>query len=270
MLNLEFIESNALFIDTWKYFVSQFPRGKKLDIDGLAINWSNTENIIFNTVFLSKPVQDEADLEAKIKLVYDYAGKYNQPWSMIICENFLPKVICPHVPEIISRYELVPLLNLTGMAADKILPPVRPIPTLDCTRVDNLETRRAVADINAISYKKPSKLFRELLESEELWGTTVFGSVGYIKDKAVSTAMTLLINSKLYVAFVATLPEFRKKGYSEAVLRHSLAQAQQYCGICRTELHATSAGIHLYQRMGYQPLASFQMYVPRSFLIFQC
>ncbi|WP_414587722.1 GNAT family N-acetyltransferase [Scytonema sp. PCC 10023] len=265
MLNLEFIESNTQFIDTWKYFVSQCPRGEIFEIDGLAINWSNTANILFNVVFLSQPVQDEADLEAKIKLTYDYAGKYNQPWSMIICEDFLPESIRPHAPEIMSRHELVPLLKITGMAADKILPPVRPIPTLDCIRVGNLETRRAVADINAISYEKPSQLFREILEIEELWGTTVFGSVGYIKDKAVSTAATLLINRKLYVALVATLPEFRKQGYAEAVLRHSLAQAQQYSGISCTVLHATSAGIHLYQKMGYQPVADFQIYIPRSF-----
>lgn len=268
MLNLELIESNTQFTDTWKYFVTLCPKGEKFEIDGLAINWSNTANMIFNAIFVSKPVQDKADLEARIKQAYDYAGKYNQPWSMIICKDFLPESIRSHAPEIMSRNEFVPLFKLTGMAADKILPPVRPIPSLDCIRVENLETRRAVADINAICSEKPSHLFREILEIEELWGTTVFGSVGYIKDKAVSTAVTLLINSKLSVALVATLPEFRKQGYAEAVLRHSLAQAQQYCGISRTVLHATSAGIHLYQRMGYQPVAYFQIYIPRSFLIF--
>ncbi|BAY50037.1 putative acetyltransferase (plasmid) [Scytonema sp. HK-05] len=268
MLNLEVIESNTQYIETWKYFVSQCPRGENFDIDGLAIIWSNIATIFLNVVFVSKPVQDEADLEAKIKLAYDYAGKYNQPWSIVICENFLPESIRPHAPEIMSRHELVPLLKITGMAADNILPPVRPIPSLDCIRVENLETRRAVADINAISYEKPPQLFREMLEIEEFWGTTVFGSVGYVKDRAVSTAVTLLINSKSYVALVATLPEFRKQGYAEAVLRHSLAQAQQHSGISRTVLHATPAGIHLYQKMGYQPVADFQIYIPRSFLVF--
>jgi ribosomal protein S18 acetylase RimI-like enzyme len=264
MLNSELIESNTQFIKTWNYFASQCPSGENLESGGLAIAWSNTANILINAIFVSNPIQDEADLEAQIKLACDYADKHSKPWCLMICEDWLPEAIRPQAPEILSRYELVPLIKLAGMAADKLLPPVRPLPTLDCVCVDNPQTRRAVADINAISHNIPCEQFRELFEINEFWGETVFASVGYVEDKAVSTAMTLLIDGRFYVAFVATLPEYRKQGYGETVIRHSLAQAEQYCGICRTVLHATPDGAPVYQRMGYHRVTDFQTYTRKG------
>jgi len=263
MLNSEVNESNTQFIKSWQYFTRQFPRGENLEIEGLAITWSNTETTFLNTIFVANPIQDEADLEAKIKLARDYADKHNQPWWLAICEDWLPENIRPQAPEILSRYELVPFINLTGMAADRLLPPARLLTTLDCVSVNNLETRKALVDINAISFEMPSELLRELFEPEKFWEETVFASVGYVEDKAVSSAMILLIDGRFYLAFVATLPEYRKQGYAETVIRHCFAQAEQYCGTCPTVLHASPAGTSVYQRMGYHPVTYFKTYTPK-------
>lgn len=263
MLNSEVIESNTQFIKSWKYFTSQLSRSENLEIGGLAINWGNTATKFFNTIVVANPIQDEADLEAKIKLARDYADKHSKPWWLAICEDWLPENIRPQVPEILSRYELVPFIHLTGMAADRLLPPVKPLPTLDCISVNNLETRRALILINAIGFEIPSEPWRELFEIDKFWRKTVFASVGYVGDKAVSSAIILLLDGRFDVAFVATLPEYRKQGYAETVIRHCLTQAEQYCGTCPTVLHASPAGTSLYQKMGYHAVTHFQIYTPK-------
>ncbi len=43
-----------------------------------VITWSGTDSVLLNAVFLTKPVYDEAELGAKIKMTCDYAKKRNR------------------------------------------------------------------------------------------------------------------------------------------------------------------------------------------------
>lgn len=152
---------------------------------------------------------------------------------------------------------LLPYLD-TGMNTARLLPTTHPS-ELNCVSVNNLEMRRAVADINAISYNSLAT-FREALELDRFWQETAYGTVGYVEDRPVSTATTFSTEDEFYLALVATLPDYRNRGYARAVIRHSLEQAAQRYGKKRTALHATPIGIPLYQEMGYQPTAYFGTY----------
>jgi len=47
----------------------------------------------------------------------DYA-KRNQPWWMIVAEDWIPEFLRPQIDEVFAGQGLVPLLTLTGMATD--------------------------------------------------------------------------------------------------------------------------------------------------------
>ncbi len=79
MSKLETFASNQQYINAWSYFASVCPKGEILEANELIITWSGTDNVFINAVFLTKPVRDEAELEAKIKVACDYAKKRNQP-----------------------------------------------------------------------------------------------------------------------------------------------------------------------------------------------
>ncbi|MBD1933736.1 MULTISPECIES: GNAT family N-acetyltransferase [Cyanophyceae] len=260
MLKLETFASNQQFINAWSYFASVCPKGEVLEANELDITWSGTDNFFINSVFLTKPVLDEAELEAKIKVAYDYAKKRNQSWWMIVAEDSIPEFLRPQLDEVFAQQRFVPLLRMAGMATEQLLPATTHNSKLNCVSVNNLEMRRAVADINAISSNLPPAPFREILELEQFWQETVFGALGFVENQPVSTAITFLINNEFYLGLVATLPDYRNQGYAEAVIRHSLEQAAQRYGKKRTALHATPAGFSVYQRMGYQPTAYFRTY----------
>jgi len=112
----EIIESNSQVIETWKYFTSHFPSTENTEVDGLTITWSNTENILLNIIFVSKPVLNEADLETRIKAACDYAKQYGKPWMMVVCENWLGEQILPEASEIFARHELPLFTNFIGKA----------------------------------------------------------------------------------------------------------------------------------------------------------
>jgi ribosomal protein S18 acetylase RimI-like enzyme len=260
MSKLETFASNQQFINAWSYFASVCPKGEILEANELIITWSGTDNVFINSVFLTKPVYDEAELEAKIKVACDHAKKRNQPWWMIVAEDSVPEFLRPQLDEVFARQGLVPLLRMAGMATEQLLPSTTYNSKLNCVSVNNLEMRRAVADINAISSNLPPAPFHEALELDRFWQETVFGTLGYVENQPVSTAITFLINDEFYLGLVATLPDYRNQGYAEAVIRHSLEQATQRYGKKCTALHATPAGFPVYQRMGYQPTAYFRTY----------
>jgi ribosomal protein S18 acetylase RimI-like enzyme len=253
-------ESNWLFRNTWKYFASQCPRGEIHEREGLCIYWGNVDNVFFNSIFIANPIQDENDLEAKIQVACQYVREHNHPWWLVVCEDWLPGELRSHQEEIFFRHELKLLMKTTGMATDKLLPPVKIIPTLECVCIDNQETRKALSYINAVSYQMRPEQFCEPLEREKFWQKTVLGTVGYLENKPVSTAIVLCLEGKFYLALVATLPEYRNRGYAQTVIRHCLAQAEQKFGSSRTILHATAAGVPVYKRLGYQPQAYFSTY----------
>jgi GNAT superfamily N-acetyltransferase len=51
------------------------------------------------------------------------------------------------------------------------------------------------------------------------------GFVAYEGDKPASTARAIINQGCLFLFLVATMPEARRKGYGEAVVRHSLQAA---------------------------------------------
>ncbi|MBD1864950.1 MULTISPECIES: hypothetical protein [Trichocoleus] len=197
MLKSEIFASNQQFIDAWSYFTSTCPKGEVLEAYELVITWSGTDNFFINAIFLTKPVRDEAELETKIKVAVDYVKKRKQPWWMIVAEDSIPEFLSPQLDEVFARQGLVPLLRMTGMATEQLLP-TRHHSKLNCVSVNNLEMRRAVADINAISYNLPPAPFREILELDQFWQETVFGTLGFVENQPVSTAITFLINDEAY------------------------------------------------------------------------
>ena len=259
MSKLDIFASNKQFINAWNSFASVCLKGEVLEANELVITWSGTDNFFINAVFLTKPVRDEAELETKIKVACDYAKKRNQPWWMVVAEDSVPEFLNPQLDEVFAGQGLVPLLRMAGMATEQLLPTTHSS-KLNCVSVNNLEMRRAVADINAISSNLPPAPFREILELDRFWQQTVFGTLGFVENQPVSTAITFLINDEFYLGLVATLPDYRNQGYAKAVIRHSLEQAAQRYGKKRTALHATPAGFPVYQRMGYQPTAYFRTY----------
>lgn len=240
MLKPETFISNQQFINAWSYFASACPKGEILEANELVITWSGTDNTFINTVFLTRPVYDLVELEAKIKVACDYAKKRNQSWWMVVALDWVPESLHPNLDQIFARLGLVPLLQIAGMATEQLLTSTTYSSKLNCVSVNNLEMRRAVADINAISYNQPLALFREALELDRFWQETVFGTVGFVGNQPVSTATTFLINDEFYLGWVATLPDYRNQGYAEAVIRHSLEQAalrlwqKTYCFTCNS------------------------------------
>jgi predicted acetyltransferase len=60
---------------------------------------------------------------------------------------------------------------------------------------------------------------------------------------------------------VSTLPQYRRKGYAESLMRQVVAQYTRETGIERSVLQATRAGFDMYRKMGYRAVSHFTVYM---------
>ena len=237
-----------------------FPGGEVRELHGLIGAWADTDLAFCNSIFLSRPVEDRADLEARVGALADYLALRQKPPFLAVCQEWIPEPLRSAVPAIIAEAGLEPVLTMTGMVADELLAPMRPLPEVRYRRVCDAETRNQVADVNSAAYGFAMEAGRQAMAEPRIWTDDDFGHVAYLDGQAVAVAATVALNGRLHVGLVATLPGMQRRGYAEAVMRHSLESAAQATGLRRTTLHATEMGRPVYRRMGYRDAATFQVY----------
>lgn len=101
-------------------------------------------------------------------------------------------------------------------------------------RIEDEETRFALADLNADGYGVPNDWGRQALGSAALWRGPLFGRIAYIGGKPVSGAFALPIDKALYIGWAATSKAYRGLGLAELVIRTCLEDARKATGFERT------------------------------------
>src|SRR5262249_28744468 len=214
----------AQFYGVWKKLGGKFASNEAPEWPGVTVSWPGTKWSMLNVVGLSCPVADTAELEAKVQRAVSYTQTKPVIGMVVACTEWLPPDPEGRNAAIFSEHGLALAFTLRGMVADCLLPPRRTLPKLEFRRVASPETRRAIADLNAIGYNAPLEFGREVSDLAGFWDEA-FAYVGYRNGQAVTTAATYLEDDRLYVGWVATRPEARRNGYAEAALRHSLEAA---------------------------------------------
>jgi ribosomal protein S18 acetylase RimI-like enzyme len=125
--------------------------------------------------------------------------------------------------------------------------------------VRNAGVQGAFCEISAQCFHVPLTWFREVFDSPAVWDQFA-AYVGYADGRPVATAATVLGAGAVGVYNVATLPEARRRGYGEAVMRHALADARRLHGLQRSVLQSTPAGHRIYERMGYRTVTSVSVW----------
>jgi GNAT superfamily N-acetyltransferase len=252
-------ESNRLFQHAWTYFARQLPRGGTTRLPGLLLANGRSPLPFMNAAMVTSPLADEAELRGHI----ERAGRHFQAdgvhWILVISNDLVPDALRGRLTEICADAGMAYMMPMYGMATDRLVPPVRPLPEIDLQVVDEETRRTAVGDLNAAGYAIPAEICHPVTNVPELWKDMI-GVVGQVDGVPVATASVATIDDIAYVALVATAPEQQRKGYAETVMRHALAQAREAWGPQRTVLHATAAGRPVYTRMGYADTVGFESF----------
>jgi ribosomal protein S18 acetylase RimI-like enzyme len=214
---------------------------------------------VFNLALLTRPAVSDADLKSAI----EEAGRYFQSkavrWSFWLCEDLLDARTRRHARQIFAEYGQRPILHPPGMLAERLAPPSRPLPTLEFRPVTDAAMRNAFAEITTVTFEIPPGIARAVYESELGWRGDYRGFVGLVESRPVAIAAIVEAAGAWGVYSVGTLPEFRRKGYGETLMRAALAACGGAGG--PVILQSTQAGYDLYRRMGFRDVARFTVYL---------
>jgi len=133
------------------------------------------------------------------------------------------------------------------------------LPALTVRRVGDTATRDAFCAIGSVCFHVPLTWFREVFDNRAVWDHFA-AYVGYHDQDPVSTAAIVMGGGAIGVYNVATIPDRRRHGYGETVMRHALGEAQREHGMERSILQSSPAGLHLYERMGYRKITRVSVY----------
>ncbi len=230
------------------------------EIAGVSIAASGTSFQMFNAAFLSCPVGSPEELDRRIAMARVHFRARGLTWSFWACEDLLPPKLRNRSARLFERGGLRGALQLPGMAADRLLPPKRPLPELEIRRVADEPTRLAFCDIGCVCFHVPLQWFREIFLWKRLWEGDLVGYVAYFEGEPVATAATVLAGGAVGVYNVATLPAHRRRGHGEAVMRYALERARESSGCERSVLQATEHGLPLYLSMGYKTVTTVSVY----------
>ena len=162
-------------------------------------------------------------------------------WAYWVCEDWIDSRARRKSRQVSKRQGLRHSVDLPGMVAEQIVPPVKPLPVLEIRRVGDTATREAFCAIGSVCFHVPITWFREVFDNHMVWDRFA-AYVGYRNEAPVSTAAIVMGGGAIGVYNVATMPEQQRHGYGEAVMRHALAQAQKEHGMERSILQSTPAG----------------------------
>jgi GNAT superfamily N-acetyltransferase len=251
-------------VEMWKLAVRSMAQPlltyESAAFDGFTALWGGALFPLTNHLFLDSPLRDIEQLDRMVKPGASWATERELPWLWSMCEPWLPE----GGPQYLERHGLQRFMTLTYMTAGGLAPPVRELPRVEMRAVDSADLALVVSDLNCEAYGMPADWGRSANAGGQMWLEDAIGFVAFVDDEPVSTATVIPTAGRLNVVCVATASDHRNNGYAEAVMRHTLAVAEDITGLDRTVLHATDAGFTIYKRMGYTPGVQLGIWSPEQ------
>ena len=247
-----------------KFFSLARTTGIVEERDGLQLVSSGIDFSPFNSALLTEalPTMDGGNFESRVATAATFFRERGERWSFWLCDDLLPPVVLRRVRMILSQHRMRPSTEPPGMIADRIEPIRRDLPEdLMVSQVHDAETRGDFSGVTACTFELPYSICREVYQGERSWGGTMQGWIGYVRGEPVTTCATVVASGVIGVYTVGTMPHFRKRGYSELMVRYVLAETQARTGLTTCILQATAAGYPMYHKMGFRKATQFSIFL---------
>lgn len=247
-----------------RFFGDATGAGETRPMNGALAIYSGLDYGVFNIALLEGHPPDGIEgFNGRLAQCASYFAPRTMRWSFWLCEDSLDAATRRRARAVLMDRDLRPISQAPGMLAEALAPPVRPLPKIECLPVADRATRQAFGALTAVSFDIPVGIAKTVYEPERAWFGDYRGFVGLVGGKAVGIVAIVATADALGVYSLSTLPECRRLGYGEALLRAAVAVEQQRTGIRRVVLQSTDAGYSLYRRLGFNEVAKFSVYLTK-------
>ncbi|MFB7633548.1 GNAT family N-acetyltransferase [Streptomyces sp. NPDC056149] len=255
------IESMEQLAVAWRNIVlDRDPGADVRDLPGIAVRWADCRFAFWNCVTLTDVGAGAALLAQRLGQAADIMRAKQRPGFLWLFEDLLDDEARTGLGGAAEEAGLAYAFPGTGMAGDLLPLPEPSHSDLTFARVTTEEQLQVYADLNSRAYGLPLADGRDGLAGSRLWRERTYAYLGMRDGVPVSCAATVEAEGRLFVALVATAPEWQRRGYGEAVTRKALYEGARDTGLTRATLHATAAGAPVYPRIGFRPNSPIRFY----------
>jgi ribosomal protein S18 acetylase RimI-like enzyme len=262
MRDFQIVDANLR--SAMRFFGDATGTGENQPLDGALAIYSGLDYGVFNIAMLAdQPPEGIAGFTDRLAQCARYFAPRTMRWSFWLCEDSLDFYTRRRARSLLMDRDLHPISQAPGMLTEALAPPVRPLPKLECVPVTDRSTRQAFGALTAVSFDIPMGIAKAVYEPERAWLGDYQGFIGFVGGRPVAIVAIVVTPDALGVYSLSTLPECRRLGYGEALLRAAVASEQARTGIKRIVLQSTDAGYSLYRRLGFSDVAKFSVYLTR-------
>jgi len=223
----------------------------------IAIAKSGLADAGFNMAFvLEKPDSLTERLSQAIRRVF---VRSNTPWELITTPQ-----ISPDLNRVIEEFQLVKRAVEPGMLLENIpdfLP--SPPPGFEVRQVSQREEIQTFLKVGMLGFGNPSGNILQPLADGLTDNKSSFRGgcyLGYVNELPVATSIRVSVGQVAEIYFVATLPEFRKRGYGEAMTRRAVWDGKKNDGCTCALLEASEMGRPIYEKMGFEKIIDYEIW----------
>jgi ribosomal protein S18 acetylase RimI-like enzyme len=247
-----------------RFFGEATGQGEVCTLSRTVAMYSGLEYGVFNIALLTRPATtNEGGLDTALSEAARYFKPHTKRWSFWLCEDLLDPTTRRKARQISNDFGLRPISYPPGMIASRLLPPVRPLPEIDCRPVNDDKTRRIFAEITSSCFEIPPGIANAIYGPESAWRGAYKGFVGMVDGQPVAITAMVEAAGALGIYSLATIPTHRHRGYGEALLRTAAAASRPETSSQPYILQSTEAGQSLYRRMGFRNVTKFTVYLTR-------
>jgi ribosomal protein S18 acetylase RimI-like enzyme len=216
---------------------------------------------MFNAAYLASPVENDADFDRRIATATVHFGARGLDWSLWLCDSLLPEQVNRRAHRILARRGLDLATHMPGMIASKLEPETHRLPRCEVQPVEDAATLRDFCAVGSRCFRVPQDWFDEVFDARTAERVPFRAWVGYVSGNAAATAATIAKDGVLGIYNVATLPDFRRQGYGEGIVRECVERESAVHGRMPIVLQSTASGLSLYERMGFEVVTRFRVWV---------
>jgi ribosomal protein S18 acetylase RimI-like enzyme len=237
------------------------------EVDGGIAIYSGLDYGVFNIALVNRPVAD-GELEKRLSAFGRFFRQRTLRWSVWLCEDMLDSAVRRRERQIFATYGMRPISHPPGMLAPSLKPPEHVLPEIEMRPVRDKVTRAAFAEITSLTFEIPYTIAHAVYSREAAWGNSCEqgdyqGFVGFVGGRAVAIVAIVAAGGVIGVYSLGTMPEHRRKGYAEALLRKAVDEVSRRTGFERVILQSTEAGYDLYKRIGFRDATKFTVYLTK-------
>jgi len=243
-----------------RFFGKATGNGDVRALDRSEVVYSGLDYGVFNIAFLTKTVGSAQEFAAILNQCGTYYSERKVRWSFWLCEDLVEPAVRRRCRDSFTSMGMRQISQAPGMVASLLPPPPRALPELDCRPVEDASTRFAFAELTSVCFDIPFSIARAIYEPERAWMGDYRGFVGYVRGRPVSMVALVRAEGALGIYSLGTLPDYRRRGFGEAVLRAALGERHERQLMV---LESTEAGYPLYRRLGFRDAARFSVFLTR-------